>query len=510
MSQWVDRIRGHRIWDVLESTGPAIDLALERESLTADDIDSLERLRTVLTFCGKRLAAADPVLVTPLIIESMATCLTNLKSQVDAFIASGDTSQLSAANDQADKVISFTVSVLTTATADDLTNLSEAASSYRTTLQKNLFEAFLAQESLEKKSRANEEKIAEISAELTNEQRRLTNLITEQQSEFSKAQDKRASDFSAAQNEQLSKYTAASAEFQTQFSADQDTRRSAFSEFQRSASEEVSDLISVYTKQLSDHDKLYLEEEEAATDAYNNKLEELQTSYTEKAAEILNQIVTHKVNVENLVGVIGNLGVTSGYQKVANRAQTMLYIWQFITIAALGGLIYVALLVAFPSGKKDFVSDAPPLASLNIEAQKGEKNKIIPGTAKPKDNVDISATPASSSDSNFYHGLATRIFLAITFGIFAGYAGRQASHFMEIEKKNRKLALELEALGPFIEPLRQEDRDKFRVQVGDRTFGIHDHESGKKNEADPVSLLSLLKTNEVQDFLTNLIKEKTK
>jgi len=259
-----------------------------------------------------------------------------------------------------------------------------------------------------------------------------------------------------------------------------------------------------------------VEKGKAAEETFKNNAQELQATYSKTAAEILEQIETHKKNVESLVGVIGNLGVTSGYLKVANHARWMLYIWQSITVAALGCLIYVAALVAFPN-EKAVVQEATPPAHLVTDAQpakpanegKDGPNKAANAT-KPETKGGTPAASVLSSDSEFYHGLATRIFLALTFGIFAGYAGRQASHFMEIEKKNRKLALELEALGPFIEPLKQEDRDKFRVQVGDRSFGVPDHDIGNKKEDDPVTALALMKSKEVQEFLTNLVKETVK
>lgn len=94
MSQWVERIRTHRVWPLLESIGPVLDKALERESIGPEQIDSIERLRAILAFCGKRLAAADPILVFPSALEGMANAFTQLKVHVDAFVASGDVSQL--------------------------------------------------------------------------------------------------------------------------------------------------------------------------------------------------------------------------------------------------------------------------------------------------------------------------------------------------------------------------------------------------------------------------------
>jgi hypothetical protein len=520
MSQWTDRIRHHRIWELLKTVGPTIDNAQKRESLTPEAIDSLERLGAVLTVCGKRVASADPTLIPPAAVENLANTLAALKTHVETFTSNGDMAQLSAANTQADNALTHLAIVPGTATPDDLTIISELAASYRSTLEKYLTDALNTQNTLTERGKINEDKIAALETALTAEQQRLATLATEQQSEFSKAQDRRATDFSATQNDHLSKFTASATGFQTQFSADQEARKTAFSEFQRSASDDVAKLVASYTKQLSEHDKTYAEKEQKAIDAHLDKLQELQDSYSTKASEILGQIEVNKKNVEDLVGVIGNLGVTSGYQKVANHARAMLYVWQTLTVIALAGLIGVAIVVALLPIEnlpgKDLGTAHVPLASnAQPNQQRALENKGDFGKADNSTRADAKngtqAEISTPSDSSFYHGLATRIFLAITFGIFAGYAGRQASHFMEIEKKNRKLALELEALGPFIEPLKQEDRDKFRVLVGDRSFGVQDHDGSRnKKEDDPVTLLALLKSKDIQDYLADFVKDKLK
>lgn len=65
MSQWIDRILNHSVWQHMTALGPAIDRAIAREDVDPPSIDGLERVRVVLTFTGKRLAGADPQLIQP-------------------------------------------------------------------------------------------------------------------------------------------------------------------------------------------------------------------------------------------------------------------------------------------------------------------------------------------------------------------------------------------------------------------------------------------------------------
>lgn len=499
MSQWIVRVTNHQIWVLLESTGPAIDAALKRDGITPEAIDSLERLRAVLTFCGKRLASTDPVLVQPGNLDQLFSYLNQLKVSVDTFTGNGDLANINAANLQADNMLSVTIHILGSSNPDDLSSLSEAAASYRNTLEQYLKEAANIQLDLTVKSQANEERINALDASINNESQKLVTLSNEQQSQFSAAQDKRASDFSSTQAEYLAKYTTAASDQQSQFSSDQDARKTAFSELQRNASEKLASLIEEYDDILKMRDVSYTEKEKLADEAHKVNLKELEANYENSASKILGEIQKYRTEVESLVGVIGNLGVTSGYKKVADNARRMLYLWQFMTVASLSGLIFIAYIIAFPVNNHLKVLDTD---NLNPISQ----------AALPKQTITSKNDPAliPPSESDFYHGLITRIFLSITFGIFAAYAGRQASRFFEIELKNRKLALELEALGPFIEPLDKSDRDKFRVQIGDRSFGVTDQEYTKAKDDDPVTLAGVLKSKDFQEAVVSNVKEALK
>ncbi|GAC1605467.1 MAG: hypothetical protein NVS3B3_03430 [Aquirhabdus sp.] len=254
---------------------------------------------------------------------------------------------------------------------------------------------------------------------------------------------------------------------------------------------------------------------------HNANLEILHSKYKSSADEILVEMRRNKTEVESLVGVIGNLGVTSGYKTVADHARKLLYIWQGVTVAALVGLVAVAFLIAFPNAFSNIflkekninaaVDAAVQIQRVQPVSERQEIAKVVIDKSVDASKIDPKLSAVSSSgspsDTDFYHGLVTRIFLSLTFGIFAAYAGRQASHFFTIEQRSRKLALELEALGPFIEPLGKEDRDKFRVQIGDRSFGVPDHEALKPKDDDPVNLMGLLKSKDIQDIIAGIVKE---
>lgn len=514
MSQWIDKVRQHAVWVALGAVDLSIKAALERDSIDADMVDSLERLRTVVKYGGNRLSSTDPALIPPVAIDNLVQPLAQMRAYVDSFAGNGDVNQLNAANVYADTFLVSLNSILGAATTGDLTAIGEAAAEYRLTLKKHLEDTLILQENLLKRAATNETNIKAVETALSTEQQRLSVLVNEHQSQFSAAQDKRATEFAASQADYLAKYTAASTEQKTQFSTDQDSRRTAFSDFQRESQEKLSMLISEYDQKLKDHDADFQTSEKLAGEEHKNSLNTLNTEYITQASTILSQIERHKNEVESLVGVIGNLGVTSGYKKVANYARIMVGVWQSLTVIALAGLIFIAFLMAFPGiiapgsavdrlgQQKVFAlnADAGLQGTVNVTSDKKKE-------AQPELKAVAEMASKPHTETDFYQGFATRVFLSITFGIFAAYAVRQTSRFFEMEQKNRKLALELEALGPFIEPLDKLDRDKFRVQIGDRSFGVPDHDASKPKDDDPVTLAGWFKSKDGLEALTIPMKE---
>ena len=163
---------------------------------------------------------------------------------------------------------------------------------------------------------------------------------------------------------------------------------------------------------------------------------------------MLERIANHEKEVEKLVGVIGNLGVTSGYQKAADEARKKVNIWQVVAVGALLAVIAFAFLAFLPSLQKQTVFSWP--------------------------------------------GFAGRIFLTLAVGVLAGYAAAEAARYQEVERRNRRRALELEAIGPYLAPLPEKEQVAVRVAIAQRSFGIEEEASAKSLEASPTNVAHLL------------------
>ena len=97
---------------------------------------------------------------------------------------------------------------------------------------------------------------------------------------------------------------------------------------------------------------------------------------------------------------------------------------------------------------------------------------------------------------------AARIFLTVTVGVLAAYAGSQADRFFHMEKSNRRLALELAAIDPYIALLPLDEQQKFKLEIGRRSFAQGD--APTTIEKSPATTLDLLKSEQFKQF-TELI-----
>ncbi len=186
----------------------------------------------------------------------------------------------------------------------------------------------------------------------------------------------------------------------------------------------------------------------------------MKQNFVDVSTKLHEEIIQHKMNVEKLVGVIGNLGVTSGYLTTANDAKKTVRIWQMITVGAMLALILIAYCIFLP----------------NIEA------------------------------GFTWSGFAGRVFVTLTVGALAAYAGTQADKYQKVERYNRRLALELEAIGPFIAPLSEEKQADFRVKIGDRSFGQGDGQHKELDVKSPTSVADLVADTKWLTFITGIIK----
>lgn len=251
-------------------------------------------------------------------------------------------------------------------------------------------------------------------------------------------------DAQSAANTQLT------SDLQGRFTKDQQSREERFVEVRDKYSEELARVDATTKRDL-----------ETLTREHKESLGKIEVDHTTQARAILEQIDAKREEVTKLVGVIGSQGVAYGYQKTAEDAAKAVAIWQRATVGSLVALVLFVLCF--------FV--------LHIGAP------------------DSGTTQVSPTAELFE--IASRLALTIALGVLAGYAGSQASRYQEVERTNRRLALELAAIGPYIESLPEAEKEKFRVLIGKRSFGRSTPAIGGDAPTNAIALLKNKKTREL-------------
>jgi hypothetical protein len=497
MSEWDERIRAHRVWTTMTTLGSTIDNAIAVEDLAPETVAGLERIRTVLAYCGKRLASAEPLVTHQQPLDLVANYLASIDSELTAFVADKDAAHVVKANGFADDALLPIVQIPGAYSSEELGALVATTTEYRATIQQALASArkqiqefsSVMQESFSKLNSTSEESLVKLntrledssksltansesvqasltklSASIQSEQQTLAQIVSDQQGQFSTAQEARSKEFTEGLRLANEGYTKLATDYQSQFSAAQDTRSKEYAAAELARQNKYNETVTDFSKKLADQDAEFTKQRAALVAASELDLTRLGSEYGAKAAKVLEDIEQKQKYVEKLVGVIGNLGVTSGYLRVANQARLALWGWQAATV---GSLITLSALAYKTLGVLDGVG--------------GHFN---------------------------WGGFAARALLLVSLGVIAAYSGTQADKLFGEERRNRKLALELEAIGPYLAPLPVEEQNKFRLQIGELSFG-RDPESHVHRKS-PASVFDLLKSKESRELLQLIIDAGTK
>lgn len=332
MSQWQTQVREHAVWQHLQALGPLVDQAASREGVDAPSLDLIERLRSIVAFVGRRLASMDPALVPPQPLDALANQLQSAVSELQNFGSNGQVAHLANANSNASEAVIQLGRMPGTMTPEDLTALSEAAAGYRTSMEQVVEQSRRALADLTTEVAGLSEKLVGLANEVSGQRTSVTTLTSDFQSQFSTAQETRAREFTEQQGSRQKEH------------GDAQTARQA----------RFDDLHAGFTQKLSEQTAEFAKQGEALQRDANERLAKVDSEYQVAAKAILEVIEARRDDVEKLVGVIGTLGVTSGYQKVAESARKSMWLWQGLTLLGFSVVIGFAIFAFLPATQGEF------------------------------------------------------------------------------------------------------------------------------------------------------------
>lgn len=415
---WYNRLDEHPVHASLASARAVLEQPSEVWS-NEELIGRRERLKFVLITAEDRLRSADRFLVRSAMLEGIRNAADSLYSVVTTYCDQDDAAFLDQADNAADDLLQFLATLLTPGTEADRSSVesvrtvaSETIARLGELVQEAEQRATTAESKLAQFVNETKQRYEEYGAEATSKIDSLQAQIDTMRSEADTAR----SDFSQWTAEARSQFDTAQHDRSNQFGGLLEQQRTAGSQ-----------CIDEFAEQGAT-------ERESERDAATEFLARLEQLWGEAA---------------ELVGVIGNTGLSGGYRKWADEQKTQADGWRIVAIVAGGlGLLWVIFWSVLHVSKSPTAADV--LARL---------------------------PPALISA-----GLAT-------------YAGRESGRHRKLERHGRLLELQLASLGPFLAEFHGEDRNKIKAELVQPLFtpAPLEHDTGENETVGTMKAFEVVK-----------------
>lgn len=193
----------------------------------------------------------------------------------------------------------------------------------------------------------------------------------------------------------------------------------------------IANLETIFNRNQTDRDNSF------AT-LVNEAKESLQASIVlmdSQTSELVDRLKRHRDEAARIVQVVGDIGVTGNYQNISVKETNQANVWRRITMALFGGGLVIAAFTFY----KFYHEAVTPTNTLAI---------------------------------------VVRLLYALAIAAPAFYTARESARHRTNADRAKQTELELASLGPFIELMRDEDKDEIRKSLIKSYFGrqIDPHE----------------------------------
>lgn len=188
--------------------------------------------------------------------------------------------------------------------------------------------------------------------------------------------------------------------------------------------------------------KSFKERFDTDIEAYKKTFGDTKTALDNQSIQIVDNLTGKLGEAKKIVNIIGNVGVTGNYQNIANQHNRSADFFRWVALffmVVMSGLLIWSIL-------------------------------------------DL-----STGEFNVYKSLV-RILAAAVLTYPAVYASRESTRHRNLETRNRNLELELASMGPFIELLPEDKKQKIKEDLVNKYFGNHSTGADKNDESEDVSI----------------------
>ncbi len=457
MSKWGDRILNHAVFGQLDQVGSLLERLEPAAAKTAEGLEALGRIQSLYHLLKASLDTINPEMCLPGPLDTMNAQLGNIIGEANAFIGDQNYGHLENANSHVDAALSQLAQINSMRSPADFEAVREAAQAFRRSVGQHA--RYL--ESTMQGARAEigklKDRLGELSNDFAQQKAQLQTVTAEFQSQFSQAQERRIQDFS----DTLRKIT-------DEFKENIDTWQQEMEATTKNIETESKQRLAKNEERLSEYEQQFAESMSGFSGTVEVNLHTMEQKFDDaiestktQAGVTFAKLDSYNERANALLGIIAEKSVTSSYQKAADKARKQTNIWHSITVASMLGLVATALFAFLPT---------------------------LTGTFS-------------------WGGFAGRVFVTLTVGVLAAYGADQANRYSRLERQNRKMELDLAAVGPYLAELDEAKQEEFKLQLADRIFGRQEEAKFQLEDGGPSSVVDLfLKSKEFKAVLTEVVK----
>lgn len=387
MSYYEERFKNHPVHESLEECLEDLQNH-ELEAVTPEELDAITRTSHVVEFAKTTLNRCDADLVCPAALKQLNAAVESILATWTVFCENRAWEELTTPCD----ALLAVVGALSAKHRPIPKSYVNLLSSLRSNVAKILRELREPKQELEEEYGsfqaeldALNNKLEQYDTRAQKQDDRLNTLVAEQQDKFTLAQEMRTDKFTAAQEMRTEQFN------EVAVTADQ-----AFEEAQVARDTQASTQYKELSKAGQEHVKT---------------------------------LQAHCDHAKEIVGIIGNVGATGNYQKIANKQKYEADLFRWIAVGCFGAMIVVAIIVICMSF----------------------------GTGQT--------------------GWDMMLFRVLTAAIFAApgvYCALESRKHRKIEQENRRLELEMASVSPFLEKLNNPEKaSEILAELAPEYFGKH-------------------------------------
>lgn len=415
MSQWLSRFENHQVHSQIQQINELLD-QVENDALKqSDGIEDYNRLKLVISLISRKLSEADPLLVGAPTLNSISSHAKNIIQELSNYNANKNIGHLTNANNHSDHLLVQAHMLSPVYDIPDIDGLRESIGNFRKSAGQYLHHMENDFSKLQSKTTELSNKCAEIFNEINVQKGRLDTAITQFQQQFSEAAEKRREQFSESEKQRNNEYNAKISNFNKEFSI-----------LMEKVEEDFKGILKKFT------------------DITDNQID----NFEKISNKEIEQLKYKKEEASNLVQIIGNIGVTGNFQKIANQEKKTADWLRKVALTLMICMVFVIGLTIFISTKNGFDWK---LAIFRIGA-------------------------------------------ALILAIPATYAATESSKHRSSEFRNRQSELELASIDLFLEKMPDEKKHELKAKLTDRFFGCSQYSDViEKEKVSQSSLFDLIK-----------------